>query len=284
MTSLASGFGTSPNIFGYSFWYWDGRLGLRIRTSSGIASWEYLSNTLGNWAQLEYKNIDWTNQTYDLYINGSYHNSYQFLNSYSYATHVNMVNYYSADVSFIDDIQIGDGPSSANLSISPTSTTILSGGTSTMSLTFDATDLAAGVYAANLLVTSNDTSIHNDTIPVIVTIEGGYEFNTLSDTLDFGSVATGKLYNDSMMVLNTGCADLQVDSLVEAGTDFMASMNSIAYGDTGYVYAQFTAPSAGTYIGLSKCIHPIAVLQGISKPWHLMPHRLPWTQQFSIFL
>ena len=248
MIGLAHDFSTSPNILGYSFWYWDGRLGLRIRTSSGIASWEYLSNSLGNWAHLEYKNIDWVNETYDLYIDGSYHNSYQFLNSYSSASHVNIVNYYTNDVSFIDDIQIGNGPSSANLSISPTSTTVLAGNTSTMSLTFDATGLAAGVYAANLLVSSNDTSINNDTIPVFVTIDGSYEFNTLSDTLDFGNVATGKPYNDSMMVLNTGCADLQVDSLVEAGTDFMASMNSIAYGDTGYVYAQFTASSAGTYI------------------------------------
>ena len=256
MTGLAHDFSTSPNILGYSFWYYDGRLGLRIRTSSGLASWEYLSNTLGNWAHLEYKNIDWVNETYDLYIDGSYHNSYKFLNSYSSASHVNIVNYYTNDVSFIDDIQIGNGPSSANLSISPTSTTVLAGNTSTMSLTFDATGLAAGVYAANLLVSSNDTSINNDTIPVYVTIDGSYEFNTLSDTLDFGNVATGKLYNDSMMVLNTGCADLEVDSLVEASTDFMASMNSISYGDTGYVYAQFTAPSAGTYIDSFKVYTP----------------------------
>jgi len=248
ITSLASGFSNSPNIFGFTFWYWDGRLGLRVRTTSGVASWEYLSNTLGSWAHIEYKNIDWTNQTYDLYIDGTYHNSYKFLNTFSYATHVNMVNYYSADVSFVDDIQVGNGPSSAYLTISPSSTTVLSGNTSTMSLTFDATGLAAGVYAANLLVTSNDTSIHNDTIPVLVTIDGGYEFNTFSDTLDFGNVATGKLYTDSMMVLNTGCADLLVDSLIEIGTDFSASMNSIAYGDTGYVYAQFTAPYAGTFI------------------------------------
>lgn len=248
ITSLASGFSNSPNIFGYTFWFWDGRLGLRVRTTSGVASWEYLSNTLGSWAHIEYKNIDWTNQTYDLYIDGTYHNSYKFLNTFSYATHVNMVNYYFADVSFVDDIQVGNGPSSAYLTISPTSTTVLSGNTSTMSLTFDASGLAAGVYSANLLVTSNDTSIHNDTIPVLVTIDGGYEFNTFSDTLDFGNVATGKLYTDSMMVLNTGCADLLVDSLIEIGTDFSASMNSIAYGDTGYIYAQFTAPYAGTFI------------------------------------
>ncbi|MDA8565663.1 PKD domain-containing protein [Schleiferiaceae bacterium] len=248
LTSLASGFSTNANIFGYTFWYSNGSLGLRIRTSSGTASWEYISNTLGSWAHIEYKNIDWTNQTYDLYIDGSYHNSYKFLNSFSYATHVNMVNYYSTDVSYVDDIQVGNGPSSAYLTISPNSTTILGGNSSTMSLTFDATDLTAGIYVTNLLVTSNDTTIHNDTVPVLVTIEGDYEFNTLSDTLDFGNVATGKVFNDSMMVLNTGCADLQVDSLLVVGTDFIASMNSIPYADTGYVYAQFTAPTAGTFI------------------------------------
>jgi PKD repeat protein len=248
ITSLASDFSNSPNIFGYTFWFWDGRLGLRVRTASGVATWEYLSNTLGSWAHIEYVNIDWTNQTYDLHINGTYHNSYKFLNTFSYATHVNMVNYSSTDVSFVDDIQVGNGPSSAFLSINPSSTTVLGGNTSTMSLTFDATGLAAGVYAANLLVTSNDTIIQGDTIPVFVNIEGGYEFNTLLDTLDFGNVATGKLYTDSMMVLNTGCADLLVDSLVESGVYFSTSMNSIAYGDTGYVYAQLTAPYAGNFL------------------------------------
>lgn len=248
MTGLAGDFSSSPSILGYTFWLWDGRLGIRKRSTNGVAGWEYLTNTLGNWAHVEYKNIDWVNQTFDIYVNGTYIDSYDFLNSFNSVSHVNIVNYNSNDVSFIDDIQIGNGPTSSNLSISPASTTVLAGNTSTMSLTFDASGLAAGVYAANLLVTSNDTSIHNETIPVLVTIDGGYEFNTFSDTLDFGNVATGKLYTDSMMVLNTGCADLLVDSLVEIGTDFSASMNSIAYGDTGYVYAQFAAPYAGTFI------------------------------------
>lgn len=251
----------SPSILGYTFWYSDGRLGIRRKTLSGSLGFEYVSNSLGNWAHIEYKNIDWSNETFDLYINGSYHNSYSFLNPTSnvggdYVSYLRLVNDYNSDVAFIDDIKIGEGTQSASLTVSPTSSTILAGNNTTFSLTFDASSLAAGVYHSNLVVGSNDTSINNDTIPVIVTIEGSYEFNTVSDTLDFGNVATGKLYNDSLMVLNTGCADLQVDSLVEAGTDFMASMNSIAYGDTGFVYAQFTAPSSGTYIDSFEVFTP----------------------------
>lgn len=243
----------APSILGYTFWYSDGRLGIRRRTLSGSLGFEYITNSLGNWALIEYKNIDWANETFDLYLDGTYHNSYKFLNpttnvNANYASYLRLVNDYSSDLVYLDDIKIGFGSNSATLSISPSSATVLGGNSTTFSLQFDATGLTTGQYYSSVVVSSNDTTINNDTIPVIATVEGSYEFNTLSDTLDFGNVATGKLYNDSLMVLNTGCADLQVDSLVEASTDFMASMNSISDGDTGYVYAQFTAPSAGTYI------------------------------------
>ena len=244
---------TSPSILGYTFWYSDGRLGLRRKTLSGSLGFEYLPNSLGNWAFVEYRNIDWSNETFDLYIDGSYHNSYSFLNPTSnsggnYASYLRLVNDYTSDVCFLDDIRIGFGSQLNGLSLSPTSSVILGGNNFTFSLTFDASGFAVGSYATNLLISSNDTTIHNDTIPVFVTVEGGYEFNTLSDTLDFGSVAVGRSYTDSLMVLNTGCADLLVDSLVEASNDFAASMSGIAYGDTGFVHAQFTAPSSGSYV------------------------------------
>jgi PKD repeat protein len=243
----------APSVLGYTFWYSDGRLGIRRRSLSGSLGFEYLNNSLGNWAHIEYRNIDWGNETFDLFIDGTYHDSYKFLNpttnlNSNYASYLRLVNDNSSDLVYLDDIKIGFGSNTNNLSISPSSATVLGGMSTTFSLQFDATGLTSGQYYSSVVVTSNDTTINNDTIPVIATVEGSYEFTTAIDTLYFGNIPSGKFVKDSLEVINTGCTDLVLDSIRCFGSNFTVAFASLASGDTSYIFAEITAPTAGTYI------------------------------------
>ena len=250
---LHTGSTTSPALFGYTFWYTDGRIGVRMKTLSGVQSWAYFPNSLGNWAHIEYKNIDWVNETYDFYIDGIYRDTYAFFSPVSgvggdYVWQIRTVNDYTSDVVYIDDIQIGNGPGSSNFSMTPTSATILGGSNSTLSFTFDATGLNAGTYSAFVIASSNDTTLNGDTIYLNANVVGDYAYSTPADTLDFGTVANGVMFSDSMAVFNTGCADLIVDSVVCVNSLFTTNLSNVLAYDTAQFHASITASAAGLFL------------------------------------
>ena len=258
---MSSGNSTNPSILGYTFWYSDGRLGIRRKTLSGYLGFEYVSNSLGNWTHIEYRNIDWSTETFDMYINGVYYDSFSFLNPTSntqadYVSYLRLVNDYSSDVSFVDDIRIGYGSEPSRLTVSPSSTVVLAGNSSTFSLEFDATGLAAGSYTSYITVQSNDTLINLDTIPVNINVIGGYEFTPQSDTIQLGLIPTGQNFIDSLRVQNTGCSLLEVDSIRVNSTNLSATLTNIQANDTAYLDYSFNAPLAGVYLDSIEVFTP----------------------------
>ena len=248
---MSSGNTFAPSVLGYTFWYGTGQIGIRRKMLSGSLGFDYVTKTSGSWVHIEYKNIDWTAETFDLYIDGTFYNKYSFLNptsntSADYVSHLRLVNDYSSDVALIDDIQIGDGPANSNLTISPTATTILGGNSATMSLSYDATGLSAGTYYSFLAVQSNDTTINGDTLEVEVTITGDYTFAPVEDTLNVGSIPTGQWHQDSLWITNPGCKLIDVDSISSTYSSFIGQLADVASYDTSTLYFEINPTTAGS--------------------------------------
>ena len=247
---MASGNTVNPSILGYTFWYGTGQIGIRRKTTSGYAGFDYVTKTAGSWVHIEYKDIDWDAETYDLYIDGSFHSTYSFLNPTNvagsdYVSYLRLVNDYSSDVALIDDIQIGDGPASSNLTLSPTSTTILSGNSATMSLSYDASGMSAGTYYSFIAVSANDTTIDGDTIAVEVTVTGDYTFAPVSDTLSLGAIPTAQWTNDSLLIANPGCKTMVPDSISFSYAGLSAQLANVPSYDTTSLQISFKPLASG---------------------------------------
>lgn len=248
---MASSNTTSPSILGYTFWSGTTNyFGIRRKTVSGSLGFDYAIKTTGSWVLVEYKNIDWAAETFDLYLDGTFFNTYSFLNPTSqpgsdHVSYLRMVNDYNTDVAQIDDIQIGNGPANSSLTVSPASTTILAGNASTMSLSYDASNKTAGTYYSFLVVSSNDTLIDGDSISVEINVTGDYSFTPDSDTLQLGNIPTGQWHQDSLLIVNTGCKKMEVDSLTFTYSGLMAQLSSANPYDSNYLYVDFAPAVAG---------------------------------------
>ncbi|MBI9032501.1 choice-of-anchor D domain-containing protein, partial [bacterium] len=92
------------------------------------------------------------------------------------------------------------------LSINNDNLVIPEGGSETITVSFDATDLELGTYNKNLYLISNDPENEEITIPVTLIVGGTSEPNILVNTeaIDFGSVTTGDFVMETITITNIG--------------------------------------------------------------------------------
>ncbi|MEY2964117.1 MAG: hypothetical protein RL754_1378 [Bacteroidota bacterium] len=244
--------GVGGSVFGYTFWDYLGRLGIRVTTTSGYQTFYYINKGWNTWVQVEYRNINWVNATFDLYIDNAFYMTGSFMNApnaqpnANYVQHVSITSDDLTDKGYVDDIIIGDPPQNSSLSMSPSSITILGGNNGTIALTFDATNKNAGNYTAFIAVASSDTLIDGDTLLVNVAVTGEHTYNTSRDTVDFANVSVGRLITESVGIYNTGCDSMRVDSIVFSSTDFTANLASIAPDDSVGLNIDLVAGAAGS--------------------------------------
>ena len=226
--STGNTIGYSP--FGYSYWY---TTGLRIvyRTNQGYTNTYYHYTTANEWVNVEYDNIDWTNGTFDLVIDGSVvAANAQFY--YTSATNVNGIHGYQYSTSYVhylDDVEV-QGGTALDVTYSPANATIAGGNNVVFNFTVDASNLYTGSYYLELALTSNDTSINGLNIPVIVNVTGDGIWETNSSSCTSISGYTGAFNYDTLQIWNDGC-----DSLI---VSHVALSNSrISGGTTGFVLA-----------------------------------------------
>jgi len=234
--STGNTIGYSP--FGYTYWY---TTSLRIiyRTNTGYTTTYYHYTTANEWVNVEYDNIDWTNGTFDLVVDGTVvATNAQFY--YTSATNTNGIHgyqYSTAYVHYLDDVEV-QGGTALDVTYSPANATISGGNNVVFNFTVDASNLYASQYYLELALISNDTSIDGLTIPVIVKVtgEGVWESNYSSCTSITGY--TGAVNHDTLQIWNSGCDSLMVSSIalsdarISGGTAgfVLAPDDTISYG------------------------------------------------------
>ena len=248
-SSIYSGLNGSP--FGYTYW---GGSSLRVyyRASNGY-TYNYIhspASSANGWVHVSYENIDWTNKTFDIVLDGTtvvtgasfYYSAANDVSDFSGYTYTSSANFY------VDDIQVAGG-NAVDLTYTPTSATIAGGNNVAMSFTADATNLYNGTYYLELELISNDTALDGLRIPIILEVTGSGVWNMVNSNCTSLSSYSGTLIADTLEIYNSGCDTLVVNGISATSTRLTttATSFSVAPDDTVNIPYTYSAAVAGTY-------------------------------------
>lgn len=140
------------------------------------------------------------------------------------------------------------GSSASWLSGSTTSNTVTPGGTSTITYTFNSTDLTAGTYTSVIAINSNDPLTPTYTVPVSFSVYGSPASSVSATCKYFGTITQYTNKTDSLILYNTGCATMSVTSLSTSNAAFTytpSSSFSITPFGNKKIYIKFSPTTVG---------------------------------------
>ncbi|MFQ6608307.1 MAG: choice-of-anchor D domain-containing protein [Fidelibacterota bacterium] len=161
---------------------------------------------------------------------------------------------YVEDLDYVPDIYSGHiswelGP--GWLELSSEGGTIPAGGQDEIIVTFDASGLFGGDYFADIIVSSNDPTDPEITVPAHLDVTGAPDIAVSADTLDFGEVFIN--YSDTLelIVENDGTDDLLISAVVAEPSEYSVSASSaeIVPGAMETFLVTFSSGSVGDYPG-----------------------------------
>jgi hypothetical protein len=167
--------------------------------------------TLGSWNC----STDWTQYTINL---SSYVATGDYLKfRFHFSSDVSVV----SDGVSIDNLSIGGtGISGDWMVISPFEGTVAPGDSALINITVYASGMNAGLLQAALVVQSNDPLNPVITIPVFITLVGSPEIGSDSASYTLPPVMVYNQSSTVMMIVNTGCNVLTLDSMLVSETYF----------------------------------------------------------------
>ena len=242
-----SNLSTGGNMFFSSF-----RYGLlRCSFSKNGAYSMYTKNVVaGQWIKIELKEIDFTNNSFDLYVDGvKVENDIQFY--HNNVTDIDAVHMYHIwQGSFgIDDFQVIDANVPNAIEYYPKTSVVSANGSQTITIVGDGNALPIGEYWYDFTVESNDTNLDGKIIPLKLIVEGRGELEQDTMVVDAGTVYTNTTFHDSVKITNVGCDTLLFDSITNALPNLTVSPSSMMLlpDSTNYVHFNFTSPSSGVF-------------------------------------
>ena len=241
--------GNSPDLTFQNMFYAYVNFGGQLRVSTWFGTFSYNINN-NQWNHVELKNIDWTNNTYDIWINGSLAQAGIFFTDIN-TPDVNEVNVWSSSSSDFgfDDIEVLS-QSVVPINIIPASGVLSSTNSNTISLSSSTAGMIAGTYQYDVLFTTNGAGSDSlITIPWIVDIIGSPTMNLDKNCIAYDTVFQNLTYSDSVQIVNTGCDTLDISSITASNSDFSITQSSLLVlpFDTSYLYLDFTPTTLGTF-------------------------------------
>ena len=235
---------TSANSLFYSRVYYNN---LYVYTNFGTYSYTIPN---GQWNLVEVKNINWSNKTFDVYINNALvASSLSFYNtSITGVSSVHVFNT-SSFTFYYDSFKVKTGTVS-NLSFSPSNGVLSSGNSNTVAVSVPTAGKTAGQYVYQVeLRTNSSTADSLVEIPFVVDIVGSAGINMNKTCIGFGQVYSGLSYSDSVMISNSGCDSLDVSSILSTNADFSTTASSIVIPpyDTAWLYVNYNPSGIQTY-------------------------------------
>lgn len=150
----------------------------------------------------------------------------------------------------VDDFRIVS--SSAATSFSPNTGSTIGGDSVLVSGFFQTGDLNSGTYGRTLRVQSNDPSRPDTAIAVTINVFGEPELWAAAACLNYDTLYTGAIAEDSVLIINQGCDDLTLSSYSLGSTEFSQSMTPLTVmpEDSAWIKVQFS-PS-GAVLGIIR--------------------------------
>jgi len=144
------------------------------------------------------------------------------------------------------------GNMSSWLSLSTYSDTISSGASQQIDAQFNAKDLNAGVYNAEILINSNNPVNSSDTIACVFTVQGSPAIVLSATSIDFGDVFVNATSTDTLFISNTGCDTLKVNNITSSTSEFTVDTTTfdIMPGGIAEVVVSFTPTTLGSFNGI----------------------------------
>jgi len=163
------------------------------------------------WVHVSYENIDWENETFDLYLNHSlYIADCEF---YDQAQDIRSFEVYTNStnaVCFIDEISFEGDAYSTQLS---TDQAVVYGGDSTyVTFSFQANG-SVGTQYYDMVFQFNDTANSTVVVPVEVLVEGTGILSSAEGSCPLSYGYTKRVHKDSLLMYNSGCDSLRFTSI-----------------------------------------------------------------------
>jgi len=129
-----------------------------------------------------------------------------------------------------------------------TTSSILKGNNETVDVTFDATDLVAGIYTGSIIIKSNDPDQPEIEIPTTLTVTGSPVIN--GSLVDFGNVYTNTSKTLDIEVENNGTDTLKISSVVNDSSYYSVDSfdQTILATETGIIKVTFSPDKDGLLI------------------------------------
>ncbi len=245
---LANGFDLGMYILANE----DGQLGYPSFDGNfyGLSSYEG-----EQWYHIEFRNIDFTNYTFDFYIDDtSYGIGLGFSQNIEAINTIHLYNYHNS-VAHYDEIifatePVASGSTADWLSADPIEGEINAGANEDIQLTFDATELNDGIYEYDLLVNTNVPGEETITVPCKLIVEGEPLFSLNQEAFDFGNVVVTSSANDTLCVENPGTDTLTVNLTSPEGYTIEPTNFEILPNENQKVLIIFIPESVGNFDGI----------------------------------
>ena len=223
-----------------------------IRNYYGSGSYLQTPCNTNQWYLIELKNIDYSANTYNFYIDGQLiQSNLSFRYAVNSISSIDLFNYHNT-TSYYDDIIIsGNGNliSQNTLTAQPNNGTVSSNDSTIVNVTLTSSGLSNGSYSTNLNINSTDPDNPVISIPVSVTINGGAAVTYSEDSLTINAIGSNT-GSTSFNIANTGCAELQITNITTTNPVFSTSwtsQNIAAYSNQNLnVYLSASATGVNT--------------------------------------
>lgn len=247
--------GTGTTYTGYKFLFYSefvyNQLRLYYNNASGNLVNTQLAQNQGTWFNIELKNIDFTAKTYDIYVDGvlTVSNAHFIDNTLNDINNFLVYNSSYGDIG-LDDFQVSAKNYLNKITYNPKTGSLTNGSSNVIFINADATNLNAGVYWLQFVVSSNDTALDGLIIPLRLEVTGTEILSQGDTCLNFGTVYTGFIQQDSVLLSNSGCDTLDFTSIISTHSDFSVSSSSlhIPPGDSVYLHVSLNSVSAQSYV------------------------------------
>jgi len=139
------------------------------------------------------------------------------------------------------------------LTVNPSSGTLSTGGNETISLTFDSSQVPAGTWTVNLIVSSNDSDEPAITVPCTLIVSGDPAISLSQNNIDFGNVIQFTSETIILNVTNSGPGGLVITGIELDDAEFTVSPQSFD------VYPFTTQPVFITFDPLEVQYHDLVM-------------------------
>ncbi|MEO8085601.1 MAG: choice-of-anchor D domain-containing protein [Bacteroidota bacterium] len=135
--------------------------------------------------------------------------------------------------------------------LSSTTGTVIAAGSTSITVTFNATGLNDGTYNATLVVTTNDPVTPTVSIALSLTVDGDPQVAVSLTCVNFTAIFEGATSQLTFSISNTGCDTLDVTGLVSSLPEYTTSAapGNILPGGSAIITVTFHPLIAGNYSG-----------------------------------